>query len=186
MSANVPPSVPIAARPSGGAPPHDLLTAGMIDSLRKTKPWVRFLSILGFVAAGFMIVAGVGVSIFGLVATGDSSGPFSGALMVGLGLVYVLFSLFYIIPSRYLSRYAKAINTAMVSTSKTAAVEEALRYQKSFWKFVGIMMLVMLVLYPIAIIAAIAIPSFFSAMKGANQKRTSIPTILTGVASTNR
>lgn len=187
MSANLPPTVPIAARPAGGAPPPpDRLTAGMIDSLRKTRPWVRFLSILGFVAAGLMVLAGVGVSIFGLVDGGESSGPFGGALMVGVGVLYVLFALLYIVPSRYLSRYASAIKTAVASPSKTAAVEEALRYQKSFWKFVGIIMLVMLLLYPLAIIAAIAIPSFFSAMKGANRKRTSIPTIVTGVASTAR
>lgn len=34
-----------------GAPgsPSDSLTPDMIDSLRGTKPWVRFLSILGFI-----------------------------------------------------------------------------------------------------------------------------------------
>ena len=39
--------------------------------LNETRPWVRFISVLTFVAAGFMLLAGLGilaVSVFGGLA----------------------------------------------------------------------------------------------------------------------
>ncbi len=49
-------------------------------------------------------------------------------------------------------------NWAIANPDKVAAMEDALRYQKSFWKYMGIFMILMMVLYGLVIVAAILIP----------------------------
>jgi competence protein ComGC len=151
-------------------PPRDLLTWGMIEALRGTKPWVRFLSILGFIVAGFMVVMALGMGGFGLYTTSRSGAE--GLILVGLAFFYLLMGILYIFPSRFLFRYASAIDEALHVKAKSGAVERALRHQRSFWKFAGIMALVTLLLYVPGVIAAIAVPNLLTAMQRAKQKRT--------------
>lgn len=162
---------PTTVRPGMAPAPRDAITPAMLEALRKTKPWVRFLSILGFLGSAVMVLVGIGLAIFGMVAGGGSTdSPMGPMAMAGLGLIYVLLALLYIIPSRYLFRYASAIKRALDSPSKTQPIEEALGYQKSFWKFCGILMLIMILLYIPLVFAAIAIPNFLSAMQRAKEK----------------
>jgi uncharacterized protein DUF5362 len=161
---------PTSVRPGMAPAPRDAVTPAMLEALRKTKPWVRFLSILGFLGSAVMVLVGIGLAIFGMVAGGGSDNPMGPVAMAGIGLLYVLLALLYIIPSRYLFRYASAIKRALDSPSKTQPIEEALGYQKSFWKFCGILMLIMILLYIPLVIAAVAIPNFMSAMQRAKEK----------------
>jgi type II secretory pathway pseudopilin PulG len=160
----------IPVSPASPAQPVDPLTIAMVDALKATRPWVRFLSILGFVCAGLIVLVALGMAAFGVyqMTTGNGQGGF----LVGMGALYLLMSVLYIFPSRYLYRYASAIADASDAPSKSAAVERALREQKSFWKFAGIMALVMLVLYIPGVIAAIAIPNLLTAMQRSKQKRS--------------
>lgn len=153
--------------------PHDLLTPGMLEALKKTKPWVRFLSIIGFLCVVLMIVLGIGVAVAGTFFGGkQGASGFQGPLLIGMAVFYVLLGILYIFPSLYLFRYAGAIGEALAAPSKSAAVENALRHQKSFWKFAGILTLVMFLAYIPGILAAIAIPNFLTAMQRSKQKRT--------------
>lgn len=164
-----PPPPPPVTRPA--AAPREVITQPMLDMLRKTRPWVRFLSIMGFLMVGLIVLIGLGVAGFGVftAVTGERS---QGALMLGLGVLYVVMGLLYFYPSRYLARYAGAITRTLDGPSRTSALEEALRWQKSFWKFAGILTLVTLLLYIPGVIAAIAIPNFLTATQRAKQKRT--------------
>jgi type II secretory pathway pseudopilin PulG len=169
MSDTTFPSPPAMQQPVP-PPSRDLLTFTMLEALRSTKPWVRFLSILGFISSGFLILIGIGVAVFGAYQMATGTGE--GALLIGLGLLYALFALLYIIPSLYLFRYANAIRDAIAAPSKAPAIERALEHQKSFWKFAGIMALIMLLLYIPGVIAAIAIPNLLTALQRSEEKRT--------------
>jgi SNF family Na+-dependent transporter len=74
-------------------------------------------------------------------------------------IVYPVLGVLYIFPCLFLSRYASTI-TQFESSHQRADLENALDAQRSFWKFVGIMALVGLVLalvaIPLAIIAGVA------------------------------
>lgn len=156
-------------------PVRDLLTPGMLEALRKTKPWVRFLSIIGFLCVVLMVVIGIGVAVAGAFFGGNQGKPgFEGPFLIGMSLLYVLLGILYIFPSLYLFRYASAIGEALAAPSKSAAVENALRQQKSFWKFAGIMTLIMFLVYIPGILAAIAIPNLLTAMQRSKQKRTMV------------
>ena len=65
---------------------------------------------------------------------------------VGVGVVYLVFAFLYIYPSLRLWQYASSISLLEVQPN-TFNLETALDRQRSFWKFVGIMITIMLVFY---------------------------------------
>jgi hypothetical protein len=134
--------------PNSGLPGDALVTPGVLDSMKQTRPWVLFLGILGFIAAGLMILGGLGMLI-----AGSAMGKGEMGLLAGL---YILLAVFYISPSLYLYRYAGSIKL-LLSGYGVHALEEALGHQKSFWKLVGILTAVMMVLYFVGIMVAVAV-----------------------------
>lgn len=109
----------------------------IIAPLLATKPWVLLCSIMGFISAGILTIAGIfmviGMSAF-MPAETEGLG---GGIGVGMGLFYLVIALISAIPPYWLLKYSGAIKQADTSRSMED-VAQALRYQKSFWKFVGI------------------------------------------------
>jgi hypothetical protein len=141
------------ASPVDYAPPAPaaLPVESMIEALRGPGPWVRFLSVLGFVGCAFMVLGGLGMAVLGAIAPAAAGSPGAPqAMMPALGGVYVLFAALYVYPSLVLWRYASSIARA-VGGGGTEAIVEALRHQRSFWKFVGISMIAIIGLYFLAI-----------------------------------
>ena len=126
----------------------------MVNSLRATRPWTRLLSILGFIGVAFSILAGIGMIVGrSLIPISDKAPP-----MAYLGIFYILTSVFYLVPSIWLSKYSSAISS-FLKESDSIQLAKAIAYQKSFWKFVGITALVLIVIVALGIIAAILIPT---------------------------
>jgi hypothetical protein len=126
----------------------------MIQSIVSTKTWTKFLSIMGFITAGFVIIVGIIFMIFGgAIFSKEAEAPYA----VLIGIAYILMSLLYIIPSRYLFMYSSALSRFLGAKSELE-LESALSYQKSFWKFWGILFLVGIIIGIIGIFAAITIP----------------------------
>ena len=129
----------------------------IMNSLRATKPWTRFLSILGFIGTGLTILVGLGLMVGGnLIPMPPEAPP-----LAYLGIFYILTSVFYLVPSIWLSKYSSAI-TSFLKGGDAVQLGNAIAYQKSFWKFVGIMVLVSIVIAILGIIAAILIPTFLA------------------------
>jgi hypothetical protein len=148
----------------GEAAPADvLLTADGRKFLNQTRPWVRFMSIMVFIGAGFAALCGL--SMFLLEATGDmvatKNEAFLGVPGGGflLGLLYLVLAVVYIAPGIFLSRYATAIK-ALDSTQTSQALEKALKYQKSFWRYVGILTVISLIVLAAIIAFSLAITFF--------------------------
>jgi len=135
---------------------NSTVTENMLQSLRETKPWTRFMSVLGFIGVGIMTLVGL-VFILGMSFLPQQAG---GPPMAIMGIIYILGSVLYFVPSLYLFKYASAIGRLRDGSQE--ALEDALLYQKSFWKFIGILTLVMLVIVLLGIIAAIALPIFLA------------------------
>ena len=148
----MPPGSQLSAPPMASMGGGEGVSAVSLEHLRNTKPWVRLLSVMGFIGSALLVI----VALAMMVGSGFMGEQFSGAMGIGLGVAYLLFALFYIYPSVCLWRYATAIQT-LLSTRRTIDLETALGQQKSFWRFVGILTAVMLVLYALGIVAAIVI-----------------------------
>ena len=132
-----------SAATDGGTPTASLTPLAQ-QYLDQTRPWVRFMAILIFVSVGLMALVGISMLLVavlgGFRAMGDGGpGPLGSAAGFGvMALVYVLLALVYVAPGLYLSRYATAIKR-LNANSTAASLEDALKHQKSFWRFVGIL-----------------------------------------------
>ncbi len=116
----------------------------MLDALNATRPWVKFIAIVWFVGVAFMVVFGLAM-ITGMY-TGFSVPGFPALLGRVFGTFYIVMALAYVMPALYLYRYAKAI-AGFQAASVMTSFENALKQQKSFWKYFGIFIIVVLVLY---------------------------------------
>ena len=143
--------------PSPGVDKNRAVLNYIMKSLRATKPWTRLLSILGFIFTGLTVLAGLGI-ILGrdFLPVSPKAPP-----LVFLGIFYILTSALYLVPSIWLSRYSSAI-ASFLKGGDSVQLGNAIAYQKSFWKFVGILVLVSLVFMIVGIIAAILIPTFLA------------------------
>lgn len=153
--APAPAAPPLA--PEAGIPGLEPLPAGsqtltplIASHLRATRPWVLFLSILGFILCGLIVLAAMAMTLVGFV----TGGPFGAGFGMVISLLYVAFGALYFVPAWLLFSYAGAIKQ-FVDTRQNTDLERALGKQKSFWKFVGIMTLVVMCLYAVILVIAL-------------------------------
>lgn len=166
---NNPYSAPLGLGHEVSAGSGAMVPPGAVEMLAKTKPWVRFLSVITFISAGFMLLLGVVMTVAGssMFAAASRSGMppgLAGSMGVILAAVYVVLAIVYIYPGVKLWKYASAIARLIQSGSQQDLVE-ALKQQKSFWKFVGILFLIMLVIYLLVIIGSVVFAVFAAAAK---------------------
>jgi hypothetical protein len=121
------------------------LPAAILTYLKLTQPWVRFISIMGFLATGFLFVLGLALILGAGILSSLSHSAFGGAPVGLIGLLYSAMACLNFFPALYLYRFASGIQRALRGED-IHGVEEALRNQKSFWRFVGILLLLVLVM----------------------------------------
>ncbi len=144
--APVPQAVPVRPAIAAGGD----VSVEVVELLRKTKPWVRLLAVLGFLGLGLALVG----ALAGLVL-GASAGMGAGTALVQLVAILVEILLFF--PALlFLNRYASRIGN-LVASGHPQDLEDALAAQKSYWKYVGILVLVFLLLAIVAVVLAIAL-----------------------------
>lgn len=151
---------PYSSPTSGSTPslPPGGVTPGVIQALAATKPWVRLCSVIGFIMTGFIVLAALAMFLFGgAMAFGPAADamPFAGFPAI-LGVIYLASAFFYFFPSLKLWKYGSHILDLMGSQS-VHDLEAALESQRSFWKFVGILILVAIGLYALTIVIMIGV-----------------------------
>jgi hypothetical protein len=134
--------------------PYGPVTRGMVASLHATGPWLRFLSILGILAIGLILLAALfmllmGGAMFGELERTPGMPPpaLFGAIMA---VVYVFVAMLYAAWTWLLHRQASAISRmkrAADVRAFTAAMEDAIGASRSFWRLSGIVIIVGIVLY---------------------------------------
>ena len=155
---------PYASPATSVMPPYHSANAavsqGVLRQLAGTKPWVRFISVLIFIGAGLMSLGALFIILMGgAISKASSNSMFSGGLGVGIAILYLLIAAFYIYPAIKLWKYASYI-AILLNSGAEFDLEMALSQQRSFWKFVGIIMLIVLSLYALIAIIAIAAGGF--------------------------
>lgn len=140
----------VAIRPApgkGGVAGGGEITSGMRQALAQTQPWVTFLSILWFILGGLMTV--------GLLILMAFRGTFGLSFAIP-GLVSVAP---FLAATYFLFRYGRRIKT-FLRRNGDRDLEDALVAQKSYWKFVGIVTLIVLVLQVVAVLLIAAMGGF--------------------------
>ena len=124
----------------------------VVEHLIRTRPWVKFCSLAGFIASGFLILIG----LLTLRRVIEQLPPY---YLLLLGGFYLILAILFIIPSIWLSRYEKSITRLEISRNITD-LEQAIAYQRIYWRQMAIMILIILFIYLLTIaISAIALLS---------------------------
>lgn len=125
---------------------HDrLVTPEIMEAMTKTRPWVVFLGVLGLIGCVLII----GSSMWNAMRFGALDGLF----MIS-GLASIAVAALYLFPCITLIRYGGAIKGMQLGRG-VDALTDALRYQKSFWRFAGVLAIVMLSIYAVAAVGII-------------------------------
>jgi len=130
--------------------------------LKETSSWTYFLSILGFIGIGLMVIFGVFFgAIMGSMALGNNN-PYEamGFSMGYFGLIYVAIALIYFFPVLYLFNFSRKMKNALNSNNKTD-FKLAITNLKSHYKFMGIFTIVIISIYVLAFIISIFAASSF-------------------------
>ena len=116
--------------------------------LKETAKWAYFLSILGYIGIGFLVIIAVFAgSIFATIGNkGDNISPFGAFGGVFITVLYLVIAALYVFPIYYLNKFAANMKNALAENN-TELLTTSLEYLKSHYKFIGIMMLVMFALY---------------------------------------
>jgi hypothetical protein len=144
-------------------PTEETITPAMIEFLGQTRPWVRFLSILGFVGTVFIVLAALFMMLMGGISGAMRNNPLGGSGGIVLGVVYLLMAFLYFFPSLFLFRYANGI--ASMDGDTVGGMERALEAQKSFWRFVGIAAAIYVILLISVVAIAVVVGVVGSAMR---------------------
>lgn len=142
-------------KPETTVPEGENYTPVMVEHLKNTRPWVLFIAILTIIMASFMVLGGLGMFSGGVFSSAFNAGIAGSSILI-FGLVYIMLAGIYVPVIVFLLRYAQSIK-GLLNTGKTESIEKALGYQKSFWKYVGILAIVGIGLMIIGMAVAIAL-----------------------------
>lgn len=149
--------------PDGAA---DAVPPGAVAALAGTKPWVRFMSVLIWLLSGLLLFMSFAV-VFTVVIGAydhDRDAAFLKKIVIGTAAYYALAGFAVIYPALKLWKYASGIAQVMNSRT-TADLDAALNHQRRYWKFQGIMVIIVICLGIIGTIAVAALAGA-AAMKG--------------------
>ena len=115
--------------------------------LKEISKWTFFLSIVGFIGVGFMIILG----LFSNVLYGEAfNAIYKDELPLNFGWVmtifYLVFAFIYFMPILYLFKFSRRLKQAL-SIKNDDKLADALEMLKSHYKFIGVLLIIILSLY---------------------------------------
>lgn len=119
--------------------------------LRETAKWAKFLAIVGFVIMGLflLVIVFAGASLSALMSSqyGGASSGFGVMWMI----MMVAFMLIYFFPTLYLYKFATKMQVALRNNDQET-LNSSFENLKSCFKFMGILMIILLSFYALAFI----------------------------------
>ncbi len=129
-----------------------------VNYLKEAARWSRLLAIVGFIYCGLMAVCGLFMgSMMTRIMTSSLGG--SDMAMSGVGTAFISFFIIFMalilfFPAYYLFNFSSKVKRALQNNDQ-AVLTDSLRNLKSFFKFNGILVIIVLAFYALALISAI-------------------------------
>ncbi len=114
------------------------VTSAMLAHLRLTRPWVSFISVLGFIGLGAVIIAALATLLVGSTVPGLGSAL---PVLAGGGAFYLVFAAVYFVPIWAMHRFASSLTRLLFDGSQTA-LEAAIAHLHALWKTLGVIAIV--------------------------------------------
>ena len=147
-----PPAAAPGASEAAATAASQSVPPAVVALLSQTRPWVKLIALLIFAGQGLLLVGSL--FVWAVRRGGQAAGESAWA-MVPL----VLMMLLYVPAAVLLWNYAGNIRQLQRGGGQ-AALEAALGSQKTFWKYVGILAVVTILLYGVFIFGAITLGVF--------------------------
>ena len=121
--------------------------------LKEIAMWSKFLAILGFIKFGFLLVYAIVFPLIShkLEAYFDYNLP-----SIGIILFFLFMAALVYFPSNFLYCFARYTKRALKQNDQDI-MRHAFQSLKAYYRYVGILLIIMLCMYPVAIITAILI-----------------------------
>lgn len=132
------------------------LTERIKNDLLNSAKWGKFLAIIGYIGMGLLAIIGFFMLLKNTAYAGQS--PFMNLPMRFAGIIYLIMAVIYYFPVTYLYRYAEQIKEAVLDTDQDSLSEGFYNLSRLF-TFMGILTIIVLVLYALALV--VAIPMLF-------------------------
>ena len=121
--------------------------------LYSAAKWSKLLAVIGFVFVGILLLTAVFVS--GLLTHLKAMNANLGRIPVGtLSAFYVFLALLYFFPSLYLNQFSRNIKEG-IKYNSSVQLSRAFLKLKSFFKFWGILTLIIIVFYFLLIVMGV-------------------------------
>jgi hypothetical protein len=131
------------------------LSMNMLQYLKETHPWLRFMGIVGYIGSGFLILMGIISTILSLINP-DFGGEFGQFFSWLFFIVYLPLGVLMFFPAHFTFSFGRKLRDYQYSHSNED-LELAFKNNKSLWKFNGILCIIYLSFIPLAIIASIVV-----------------------------
>lgn len=109
--------------------------------------WSKFLGIIAYIGAGFMVLLGFAYLFISALTASQPLSTIYKVFMFGIMLVC---GIIYAIGANYMLRSSKQLKHGIL-TNNQESTENGIGYQKKLFRFIGIVTIVGLCLYPIMI-----------------------------------
>lgn len=139
------------------------MTGTMLRHLKGASPWLRFIGVIGFISCGFCALGGI-VSFLSQLFMGDFwrevpevaeyadiMGIF---LSVFMGFYFIIVAVLGFFPALFIYNFGTRIRSYLQS-GMDQDLEAALKNNKSFWNFMGVLVIISLSFIPAFIIISI-------------------------------
>jgi hypothetical protein len=130
------------------------ITETMVVHLKGASPWLRFLGIIGFIGCGFLGLSGI-IMLAAMPALGpELSETASRILGRSLGAFYLVLGVAVFFPALFTYNFGARLRN-FIRNNAERELELAFKYNKSYWKFSGIMTIISLAIIPVAIVIGV-------------------------------
>jgi heme/copper-type cytochrome/quinol oxidase subunit 2 len=129
----------------------------ILNSLNSTRKWTTFLSVLGFIFLGLLIVAGLTTSLFlTTFKTQEANLGIPESVMI---IIFITVGAIYFFPVFFLFRFSRNTRDAIQNLDRKK-LAKGLNNLRLYFTYIGIMVIVVLSIYVVALFAAGASLSF--------------------------
>lgn len=136
-----------------------VITEDIRSYIYESAKWSKFLSVVGFVLTGFMVLAAIsaGALITAMNSVvGEANNPYAKLGGGALTVIMLMLALLYFYPSLLLFKYSSAAKKAVLFGDQEN-LSIAMGKMKSFFKFWGILTIVVFGFYLLLFLLAIII-----------------------------
>jgi hypothetical protein len=123
--------------------------------LKSASPWLRFIGVINYIVCGLMAAGGLITLIAAPLLADFDAGGEMGFL---IGISYMVSALIMFFPARFMYSFGSRLRNYFLSGAEKE-IELAFKYNKSYWKYYGVITIIILALIPIGIGVAVYLVS---------------------------